>query len=89
MVELELTYLHEVGRLAAPTREVLAALSPALELTVSTAPFDRIVAAASALTWTRDPVDRLIAANALADGCGLLTRDETMRRHLPGARWPE
>ncbi len=89
MVELELTYLHEIGRLTRPAHDVLAELRVALELVVSTAPFDRIVAAAVALTWTRDPFDRLIAGNALADHTPLLTADQTMRRHLPLARWPE
>lgn len=89
MVELELTYLHEIGRLSAPAREILAELSPILELVMSTAPFDRAVRQASTLTWTRDPFDRLIAGNALADRADLLTADQTIRRHLPSARWPE
>lgn len=89
MVELELTYLHEIGRLTQPGRLVLTELSPMLELVMSTAPFDRVVAAASGLTWTRDPFDRLIAGNAIVDQCDLLTADETLRRHLPSARWPD
>jgi PIN domain nuclease of toxin-antitoxin system len=89
IVELELTYLHEIGRLTEPAHTVLAELRAALELVVSTAPFDRIVAAASTLSWTRDPFDRLIAGNALADRAPLLTADQTMRRHLPSARWPD
>lgn len=89
MVDLELTYLHEIGRLSVPAREVLAELSPVLELVTSTAPLDRIIAHATTLTWTRDPFDRLIAGNCLADGADLLTADQTMRRHLATARWPE
>ena len=46
-----------------------------------------LVGAANALSWTRDPFDLLIAVNALADGCELLTADVTMRAHLPSARW--
>lgn len=88
MVELELTHLHEIGRLTRPANEVLAEAGPALDLVVSTAPFHRVVLAASTLSWTRDPFDRLIAGNAVADRCPLLTADETMRRHLEGARWP-
>lgn len=89
MVELELTYLHEIGRITRPADEVLAAVRPALGLNVSSAPFSSVVAAAAAVTWTSDPFDRLIAGASLADRCDLLTADETMRRHLPSARWPD
>jgi len=66
----------------------MAELRVALELVISTAPFGRILASASELTWTRDPFDRLIAGNALADKTPLLTADDTMQRHLSLARWP-
>lgn len=88
MVELELVYLHEVGRLRLSAPEVLDELRPALELVVSTAPFAQVVTHATGLTWTRDPFDRLIAATALADGVDLLTADALMRQHLSCARWP-
>lgn len=89
MVSLELTYLHEIGRITTSAEELLEALRPALELVVSTVPFPHIVAAAASLTWTRDPFDRVIAGNALADGATLLTADRTLRTHLSAARWPE
>ena len=89
MVELELTYLHAIGRITRPADEVLAAVRPTLGLNVSSAPFSSVVAAAATLSWTRDPFDRLIAGTSLADRCELLTADETMLRHLPSARWPD
>ena len=89
MVSLELTYLHEIGRITATADEVLDALRPTLELVVPTAPFAEVVAAATALTWTRDPFDRVIAGNAIADGAALLTADRTLRRQLSAALWPE
>jgi PIN domain nuclease of toxin-antitoxin system len=89
MVTLELTYLHEIGRVSAPAHEILAELRPTLELVVSTAPFDRVVAHAASMSWTRDPFDRLIVGNALADGASLLTADATIRQHLPSARWAD
>lgn len=87
MVELEITYLFEIGRVSEPAADVLARCRPVLDLATSTASFTSIVGAASALSWTRDPFDRLIAGNALVDGCELLTADMTMRTHLPSARW--
>lgn len=89
MVLLELTFLNEIGRLTATADEVLDALRPALELVVSSAPFTEVIAAAGSLTWTRDPFDRVIAGNALADGALLLTADRRLRTHLGAARWPE
>ena len=87
MIELEITYLFEIGRVAEPAAVVLARCRPVLDLVTSTASFISIVGAANALSWTQDPFDRLIAGNALADGCELLTADVTMRTHMPSARW--
>lgn len=89
MVELELEYLAEVGRLATTPAEVLGGLSPALGLDVSSASFARVVEAAKSLTWTRDPFDRLIAANAITDGAALLTLDRTIRANLSRAVWDD
>jgi len=88
IVRLELTYLYEIGRITATAEDVLQALRPALELVESTAPFSEVVAQAATLTWTRDPFDRLIVGNALADGADLLSADQTVRAHLRSARWP-
>jgi PIN domain nuclease of toxin-antitoxin system len=87
MVELELTYLHEVGRTTVPARTILDELLPRLELTTAAAPFASVVREAAALSWTRDPFDRLIAGQALADGAQLLTADATLLANLPGAIW--
>lgn len=46
-----------------------------------------IVAAASGLTWTRDPFDRLIVGHAQADEATLLTADRSIRQHCRFARW--
>lgn len=43
---------------------------------------------ALALSFTRDPFDRLIASHALAAGAELLTVDETLRANVTIARWP-
>jgi hypothetical protein len=55
IVELELAYLFEVGKVTAPAPDVLGELAPALELVLSTAPFPAVVRAAVELRWTRDP----------------------------------
>ncbi len=87
MALLELTYLQEIGRLSVGGEEVLAALAPALGLRVDDAPFADVVAIAHRQSWTRDPFDRMIAAQALCSEAELLTADDSIRAHVPVARW--
>lgn len=87
MVRLELTLLHEIGRLTVPAAEILEALRDVADLGVAESSFDRVAALAAACTWTRDPFDRLIAAHALADDVPLVTKDATLLAHCRVARW--
>lgn len=87
IVGLELDLLHELGRTSGGGAEVLEHLGRSVGLVVSDATFPAVIAAASALTWTRDPFDRLISAQALVDRTTLLTRDRRIREHLDAARW--
>lgn len=84
---LEITYLKEIGRLGAAGPEVLSSLSRSIGLHEDETPFSQVVATAHDLDWTRDPFDRLIAAQALCSGAELITADETIRANLPSARW--
>lgn len=87
MVRLELTYLHEVERLRDPADRVLAALVPALELRESGIPMSAVVDEAAELDWTRDPFDRMIVGNAIADDGILVTADRTILANMDDARW--
>ncbi|MGQ0623135.1 MAG: type II toxin-antitoxin system VapC family toxin [Sporichthyaceae bacterium] len=89
MVELELNLLHEIGRTAGPGGAVLANLARTIGLTVSQIPFARVVSEAAALSWTRDPFDRVICAQALAENALLLTRDRRIHANFEGARWDQ
>jgi len=82
MVRLELTYLHEKGRLSEPAGRVLDQLEHAIGLVEAPGPFGAAVRAAESLIWTRDPFDRVIAAHALASFATLATKDEVIRRSL-------
>ena len=46
-----------------------------------------MVETARSFAWTREPFDRLIVANAMADGVRLLTADEMILRHFKDAVW--
>ena len=75
MVELELGYLHEIGRTAGPAADVLGSLASRLGLTVAQIGFGPVCAAALEVTWTRDPFDRLLIAQAVAEPLRLITAD--------------
>ncbi len=87
MVQLELTYLHEIERLADNADEVMDSLTPVLGLQESRAPFSVIVDRAAELGWPRDPFDRLIVANALVDDARLISADRTILDNVDGALW--
>ena len=87
MVRLELQYLHEIGHVSEPALPVIDALTPALGLQVCNAPFYAVVQEAERQTWTRDPFDRLIVAQAALVDAELITKDESIRTHYPSAFW--
>lgn len=87
LVQLELTFLHEIGRLRVAGGPIVDDLAGRIGLTVSDVPLVSTVAAAEALEWTRDPFDRMIVADAIAAGTPLLTRDDTIRARLDTAVW--
>jgi PIN domain nuclease of toxin-antitoxin system len=87
IVQLELTFLHEIGRLRMGGADVLGDLESRVRLYVVNQPFIAVVQAAASISWTRDPFDRLIVGDALAANCQLLTKDDTIREHLSLALW--
>jgi PIN domain nuclease of toxin-antitoxin system len=87
IVELELTYLHEVGRVTEPATAPLAALRRSIGLEVADSSLVELVGVATGLSWTRDPFDRLIAAQAIVAAAPLVTADRTILANLPLALW--
>jgi PIN domain nuclease of toxin-antitoxin system len=87
IVGLEIQYLREIGRLRQGPKRVLAALRRDIGLALSDLPLAAVAARALPLEWTRDPFDRLIAAQASAARARLLTRDDLIRRHFHPALW--
>jgi PIN domain nuclease of toxin-antitoxin system len=85
-VRLELAFLHEIGRITAGPGEILDALRVDADLGVAESSFERVMAIATRLVWTRDPFDRMIVAHAMADDLPLLTRDARILAESPLAR---
>ncbi|HZK15441.1 MAG TPA: hypothetical protein VFC52_02490, partial [Solirubrobacterales bacterium] len=53
IVELELTYLHEIGRVTEPASAPLSALRRTLGLQIDDASLAEVAQAATGLSWTR------------------------------------
>ena len=86
-VLLELEILHEIGRIKKTPDEIVSAAREIGDITRSRAAFADVVQAARALSWTRDPIDRLVTAHAIADGARLLTADRTILANFKDAVW--
>ena len=88
MAFFELEYLHELGKTKFTARDLLEKVSHDINLRLCDLPFSEIAKAALDEKWTRDPFDRLIVANAKANGFAwLISADEAIRKHYPRAVW--
>jgi PIN domain nuclease of toxin-antitoxin system len=87
MAVLELEFLREIGRLTVGADAVVEELRRRIGLEVCDLDFARVVASARALTWTRDPFDRVIVGHAVAADRVLLTKDRSIRRRFRAALW--
>jgi PIN domain nuclease of toxin-antitoxin system len=86
-VELELTYLYEIRRVTEPAAAPLDALRKSIGLEAADVSLSALVRTATELSWTRDPFDRMIAAQAIVADVPLITADRTILEHLPLAVW--
>jgi PIN domain nuclease of toxin-antitoxin system len=87
IVELELTYLFEIGRLAVNGSTIIGDLRQRIGLSLSDTSMAAVMQAAGALSWTRDPFDRIIVGDAIASNTRLLTKDEKIRDNSVLAFW--
>lgn len=87
MVELELQYLYETGKTNQPGHRITAELAQKIGLRFCVKPFPEVIASALKQDWTRDPFDRIIVGQAALNGSTLLTKDESIQKHYPGALW--
>ncbi len=87
-VQLELQYLFEVGRINTPPGDIHRKIAHDLAVNVCNLPFPLVVEAAMHESWTREPFNRLIVAQAKANGFApLITADGKIRKHYPRAVW--
>ena len=86
-VALELQYLKEVGKTTVAAKKIVEELTSSIGLAVSDIPFYRVVGEALGQSWTRDPFDRLITAQACLGQDRLLTKDRTICANYKRAYW--
>ena len=82
-----LELLKEIGRLRIGGVTIVDDLRSRIGLEVCDLPFPKIIASANAITWTRDPFDRVIVGHAAAAAGSLLTKDRSIRRRFREAVW--
>jgi PIN domain nuclease of toxin-antitoxin system len=87
MVLLELQYLYEIDRITASPRIVTSYLRERLGLEIDATSFAKVAEMAMEMTWTRDPFDRLIAAQAACSRTTLVTKDSSILKNYPEAVW--
>lgn len=49
--------------------------------------FQAVVGEATAVSWTRDPFDRLIVANASLNNAILISKNQKMLNNYPHTKW--
>jgi PIN domain nuclease of toxin-antitoxin system len=87
MVRVELALLREIGRIAVDGHDILDGLAVEVGLTIVSDGLDPIALRASTLSWTRDPFDRMIVAQASMWNAPLVTRDRLITAPYPFAVW--
>jgi PIN domain nuclease of toxin-antitoxin system len=87
IVMLELGYLKEIGRLTVAGDRIVETLVDTINLKICDFPFVAVAKAAMSQSWTRDPFDRLITAQASLRDMPLITKDRAIHANFTKARW--
>jgi PIN domain nuclease of toxin-antitoxin system len=86
-VVLELQFLFELKRIADAGQTIADDLRGRLGVQICDMPFADVVRKSLNFAWTRDPFDRLIAAQAAYRESPLVTKDRVLRRRYSTAVW--
>lgn len=87
MVELELKFLYEIGRISETPYNILGDLGAMIGLKIDDHSFSEVIQKAMLIDWTRDPFDRIIVAHAMSQERKLLTKDEKILSYFQDAVW--
>jgi PIN domain nuclease of toxin-antitoxin system len=88
IVLIELEYLYEIRRILLSATELKLKLEHEIGTSMCDLNFLPVAQMALNEKWTRDPFDRIIVAQAKANGLSpLISADEEIRRHYRRAIW--
>jgi len=87
VVRLELQYLYEIHCITDEANEIILDLLDRIGLKICDKSFNTIASEALNLSWTRDPFDRIIVANASSNNNILITRDQNILDNYEKAFW--
>ena len=87
VVRLELQYLFEIKRITDNANEIVSDLSDRIGLNICDKSLNTIVSSALGFSWTRDPFDRIIVANAAVNQNILVTKDPRILENYDNAMW--
>lgn len=87
IVLLELEYLYEIKRLKVNADKIFKSLEKSIGLKVCDRNFHFVALEAVKQSWTRDPFDRLIVAQALTAKAALITKDVVIQKHYARSVW--
>ncbi len=87
IVRLELQYLSEIQRITDKPDLIISDLSNRIGLKLCERNFNMIITQALGITWTRDPFDRIITANASLNENILITKDQNILDNYREAKW--
>jgi PIN domain nuclease of toxin-antitoxin system len=87
IVRLELQYLYEIKRITDSPNAIVTDLTTRIGLQIDGTDLNKIVSQAMTFSWTRDPFDRIIVANAGLNNHILVTKDSAILANYSLARW--
>ena len=88
MVMLELEMLYEKGAIKYSASQILSDLNQQIGVSVCQLPMAVVMSSALPVKWTREPGDRIIVANAIANNqAPLVTSDRRINEEYPNAIW--
>ena len=87
VVRLELQYLFEIQRIRDEANEIVLDLSDRIGLKMCDKSLNTIISGSLDLSWTRDPFDRIIVANAAINQNILVSKDQNILKNYEKAMW--
>lgn len=87
IVKLEIQYLFEIKRVKYEPGLIIDTLIDEIGLMYSDNNFESIVRQAIHLSFTRDPFDRIIIADASINNSKLISKDRNIKKHYKNTIW--